>query len=58
MKDVLYYIPLFIAPIILAIFGMISAYVMKFKLPGSMLGFDYLLFSIVVIVALTIGGAI
>ena len=51
-------LPLLIAPFILMMFSMISAYVLRFRLPRGGLGFDYIVFTIIVVVALRIGGAI
>lgn len=46
------------APFILLVFTMISAYVLKFRLPKGGLGFDYIVFAVVILVALVLGGAI
>lgn len=60
--DILSYVvnnaPLMIAPVILAIFGVISAYVWEFRLHRGGLGFDYIIFAIVVVIGLALGGAI
>lgn len=50
--------PLLVAPVVLAIFGAVSAYVWEFRLHRGGLGFDYIIFAIVVIAGLAFGGAI
>ena len=58
VKSILQSLPMFVAPFILVIFSMVSAYVFRFGLPRTGIHFDYILFVIVVVVALAIGGAI
>lgn len=58
ISSILHYAPMVLAPFILVVFSMISAYVLKFRLKGGGLGFDYAVFAIVVILCLTLGGAI
>lgn len=52
------YLPVLIAPFILFFFSLITAYVFRFGRPKSGIHFDYILFVLVVIVALVLGGAI
>lgn len=58
IKTLVGYVTIFVAPFILSIFSLISAYVLRFKLKGSGLGFDYIVFSILTLLTLKIGGAI
>lgn len=58
VASIIHYAPLVVAPFVLLIFSMVSAYVMKFRLPRGGLGFDYVIFAIVVILGLKLGGAI
>ena len=58
LAKILYYLPMVVAPFVLFIFTMISAYVFKFNLRRGGLGFDYTIFAILVIVGLKLGGAI
>lgn len=58
LGQIFYYAPLFVAPFLLAIFSLISAYVLRFRLPKSGLGFDYMIFTVILVLALKIGGAI
>lgn len=58
ISDIIYYAPLFVAPFMLMIFTLVSAYVLRFKLSRSGLGFDYMVFTIIIVLALKIGGAI
>lgn len=51
-------IPMFVTPFILALFTFISAYVFRFGMSKSGIHFDYILFSIYVIAACVLGGAI
>ena len=57
-QTVLHYLPLVVAPVVLALFSLVSAYVFKFGLRGTGISFDYILFALYVIVALILGGAI
>ena len=50
--------PLVVSPFVLLMFSMVSAYVFKFRLPRGGLGFDYIIFTIVLVVGLKLGGAI
>lgn len=52
------YAPLFVAPLVLLMFSLVSAYVLKFNLPKSGLSFDYIVFTLLIAVALIAGGAI
>lgn len=58
IANIIRYAPMVVAPFVLLIFSMVSAYVMKFRLPRGGLGFDYVIFAIVVILGLKLGGAI
>ena len=58
ISNILYYLPLAVAFVILIIFSMISAYVFKFRLERGGLGFDYIIFSLLIIFSLYIGGVI
>lgn len=58
IQTIIHYAPIVIAPFVIILFSLISAYVFRFRLPRGGLGFDYIIFSIVVILALRIGGAI
>ena len=58
IQTIIHYAPIVIAPFVIILFSLISAYVFRFRLPRGGLGFDYIIFSVVVILALRIGGAI
>lgn len=58
LEKVLYMAPMIVAPFVLCIFTMISAYVFKFNIRRGGLGFDYFIFTLVVVVGLKLGGAI
>lgn len=58
LSDFLNSLPLFVAPFILAMYSLVSAYVFKFSIPRSGISFDYIVFTVVVVVSLAIGGAI
>ena len=58
MTEILGRAPMLIAPFILTLFSFISAYVLKFGVRGSGIHFDYILFTLYVVIALIIGGAI
>lgn len=58
LETILYYAPMIVAPFVLCIFTMISAFVLRFNIRRGGLGFDYVIFSIVVIIGLKLGGAI
>ena len=51
-------LPLLVAPAMLMVFSLVSAYVLKFGVSRTGISFDYVLFSIYVILALVLGGAI
>lgn len=57
-QAVLHYLPLIVAPVVLALFSLVSAYVFKFGLRRTGISFDYILFAIYVVIALVLGGAI
>lgn len=58
LNAIVSYAPMIVAPFVLILFSLISAYVLKFRLPKGGLGFDYIIFAIVLVVCLTVGGAI
>lgn len=58
LQLILNYLPVVIAPVVLIIFSLISAYVFKFGLKHTGINTDYILFSIFVVIALVLGGAI
>ncbi len=58
LSKILYFAPTVVAPFVLAIFAMVSAYVWKFNIRRGGLAFDYVIFAIIVIVGLRLGGAI
>ena len=58
MMQVLALAPLFVAPIILFFFSLVSAYVLRFRISRGGLGFDYIVFTLLIVVALRIGGAL
>lgn len=51
-------LPLLVAPGVLVVFTLVTAYVLKFGLPRTGINFDYILFALVVIVSLVVGGAL
>lgn len=58
LETVLHYLPLFVAPAVLVLFSIVSAYVLKFGIRRTGIHFDYILFAIFVVLALMLGGAI
>lgn len=58
IQEVLKFLPVVVAPFVLIIFSMVSAFVFRFGLPKTGIHFDYMVFAIVVIIALVLGGAI
>lgn len=58
LQKVFEFLPLIVAPFILLIWSMVSAYVLKFGMRGSGIGLDYIIFTILVIAALCFGGAL
>lgn len=58
LNAIVSYAPMIVAPFVLILFSLISAYVLKFRLPKGGLGFDYIIFAIVLVLCLTVGGAI
>lgn len=58
LEQVIKYSPMVVAPIVLMLFSMVSAYVFKFGKSRTGINQDYLLFAFYVIVACYIGGAI
>ena len=51
-------IPVVVAPVVLMIFSLVSAYVFRFGLPRTGINFDYVLFALATVIALVAGGAI
>lgn len=47
-----------VAPVMMVVWSLVSAYVFRLGLRGSGIGFDYIVFTIIVAVALAAGGAI
>lgn len=58
LSTIITYAPLFVAPFVLFLFSLISAFVFRFRLPKGGLGFDYVIFALVVILGLKLGGVI
>ncbi len=58
ISKIIYYAPLVVAPFVLLIFSMVSAYVYKFRLAKGGLGFDYIIFTVIILLGLKLGGAI
>jgi len=52
------FLPVLLAPGVLIIFSLISAYVFKFSLPRTGIVFDYMVFTVYILIALVLGGAI
>lgn len=57
-STIIQYLPLVVAPVVLALFSFISAYVFKFGLPRTGINQDYVLFVIFVVLACIFGGAV
>lgn len=58
IDKVLDLLPLIVAPVVLFVFTLVTAYVFKFGLPRTGIHFDFVLLAIVVVVSLVIGGAL
>lgn len=58
LSNVLEFLPLIVAPLILLVWSLVSAYVLKFGLRGSGIGMDYIILTVLVALALVFGGAI
>ena len=58
VNKILDMLPLLVAPGVLVVFTLVTAYVLKFGLPRTGINFDYILFALVVIVSLVVGGAL
>lgn len=56
LQIVLHYLPLVVAPFVLFLFSLVSAYVFKFGLPKTGINFDYILFTSFVVIACLLGG--
>lgn len=58
LSNVLEFLPLIVAPLILLVWSLVSAYVLKFGLRGSGIGMDYIILTVLIALALVFGGAI
>lgn len=58
LAKIIYYAPLVVAPFVLIVFSMVSAYVLKFRIARAGLGFDYIIFTVIILLGLKLGGAI
>lgn len=58
MQVILGVLPFIIAPCVLAIFSIVSAYVFRFGMPHTGIIPDYVVFSLFVILAALLGGVI
>lgn len=58
LGKILDFLPLLVAPGILMLWSLVSAYVHRLGLKGSGIGLDYIIFTLLVAVALVAGGAI
>lgn len=56
LQTVLHYLPFVVAPFVLFLFSLVSAYVLKFGLPKTGINFDYILFTFFVVIACLLGG--
>lgn len=52
MTGILAMLPLFIAPFILCMFSLVTAYVLKFGLKGSVIHADYMIFVVYILILL------
>lgn len=58
LASILSILPLLVAPFILIVWSLVSAFVFKLGLKGSGIGFDYVVFTLIMAIALLAGGAI
>ena len=58
LQSVLEFLPLLVAPFILIIWSLVSAFVYRLGLKGSGIGFDYVVFTLIMAIALLAGGVI
>lgn len=58
LEAILEYLPVIVAPFILIIWSLVSAYVFRLGLRGSGIGLDYFIFTLCVVLALVAGGVI
>lgn len=58
LSDIISFLPVVVAPFILLVWTLVTAYVYKFGMRGSGIGLDYIIFTILVVVALLRGGAL
>ena len=56
--EILSIIPIIVAPFVLIIFSLVTAYVLKFGIPKTNIIPDYLSFALAVVAGLLLGGAI
>lgn len=52
------YLPIVVSPVVLFLFSLVSAYVFKFGIRNTGIHFDYVIFSIITVAALVLGGAV
>ncbi len=58
MNQILEYLPFIVAPFILILWSIISAFVFRLGFKGSGIGLDYMIFTIIIALALLRGGVI
>lgn len=51
-------LPILVAPFILIVWSLVSAYVFRLGFRGSGIGLDYFIFTLIMVVALKFGGVI
>lgn len=56
MTAFLSFLPMIVAPFVLCIWSLVSAYVFKLGVRGSGIGFDYIVFTLVVVLGCVLGG--
>ena len=58
LATILSILPLLVAPLILIVWSLVSAFVFRLGLRGSCIGFDYVVFTLIMAVALLAGEGI
>lgn len=58
LHEILKVFPVLVAMVILVVWSLVSAFVFRLGLRGSGIGFDYVVFTLIVAFALAAGGAI
>ncbi len=58
MKELLYRLPIFVAPLVLVLLDLVTAYVFKIGVAKTGIAFDYILFVLFIVIALVAGGVI